>query len=197
MGDRRRLIIVVGAVVIAAGAFFAVIAFFGEVPPGQNLEAAMGAAALGAVIGAPGVLALLALHDRPALLLPAALVLVPLSFISFALVTLPLLIPAYLMFRTYARVAWTGSGGVAVVITAAVFALLAAAFSVLLTGHDAREYVTATAVYSTSDIVTYLEAAESLALTTTAIAFGWWAAGRQIQRDSAPGMRTSVSASNS
>ncbi len=157
----------------------------------------MGATAFGAVIAAPGLLALLSLHDRPALLLPAALVLVPLSFISFALVTLPLLIPAFLMFRTYARTASKGSGGVAVVITAAVLALLAAAFSVLLAGHDAREYVTANSVYSTSDIITYVEAAQSLVLTATAIVFGWWAAGRQSPPDSTPRTPSPVSASRS
>lgn len=40
----KRLILGVGALVIAAGVIFAVIRFFGEVPPGQNLEAAVGAA---------------------------------------------------------------------------------------------------------------------------------------------------------
>lgn len=197
MREQRGLIRVVGALVITAGAVFAVIRFFGEAPPGQNLEAAVGAAAFGAVIAAPGLLALLALHERPALLLPAALALVPLSFISFALVTLPLLIPAYLMFRTYARAAPEGSGRVALVINAAVLALLAAAFLVLLTGNDAREYVTATSVYSTGDIVTYVEAAQSLALTTTAIVVGWWAAGRRRPSNSAPLTPTPVSASSS
>lgn len=196
MREQGRLIPLVGALVMAAGAIFAVIRFFGEVPPGQNLEAAVGAAAFGAVIAAPGLLALLALHERPALLLPAALVLVPLNFISFALVTLPLLIPAFLMFRTYARAAPKGSGGEAVVITAGVLALLAAAFLVLLGAGDAREYVTATSVYGTSDIVTYVEAARSLALTTTAIAVAWWVAGRRIPSDSAP-RTTSVSTSTS
>ena len=182
---------------MAAGAGFAMIRFFGEVPPGQNLEAAVGAAAFGAVIAAPGLLALLALHERPALLLPAALVLVPLSFISFALVTLPLLIPAFLMFRTYARSAPKGSGGMAVVTVAAVLALLTAAFLVLLGGDDAREYVTATTVYGTSDIVTFVEAAQSLALTTTAIVVGWWVAGRSIPSRRAPRTPTPVSASGS
>ena len=181
MGEQRRLIQFTGALVIAAGAVFALIRFFGEVPPGQNLEAAVGAVAFGAVIAAPGVLALLALHDRPALLLPGALVLIPLSFISFALVTLPLLIPAFLMFRTYARAAPKGSSGRAAVTAAAVLALFVAAFIVLFTGRDAREDVTDTSVYGTSDIVTYAEAAQSLALTMTGIALGWWAAAERIR----------------
>ncbi|MGH9025739.1 MAG: hypothetical protein ACRDWD_06430 [Acidimicrobiia bacterium] len=154
---------------------FSLIRFFGEVPPGQNLEAAVGAAAFGSVIAAPGVLALLALRASPALLLPGALVLIPLSFISFALVTLPLLIPAFLMFRTYARAAPKGSGGRAAVTSAAVLALFVSAFIVLFAGHDAREFVTDTSAYSTSDVVTYAEAAQSLALTMTGIVFGWWA----------------------
>jgi len=169
------LIQVTGALVIAAGAAFALIRFFGEAPPGQNLEAVTGAVAFGAVIAAPGVLAFLALHDRPALLLPATLLLIPLSFISFALVTLPLLIPAFLMFRTYVRAAPKGSSGRAAVTTTAVLLLLVAALVALFANEDAREYVTDTAVYGTSDIVTYAEAALSLALTLTGIVVGWWA----------------------
>lgn len=197
MGEQRRLIHVVGALVIAAGALFGVVRFLGEIPPGQNLEAGLGAAAFGAVIAAPGLLAFLALHERPALLLPAALVLVPLMFISFALLTLPVLIPAFLMLRAYARAASKGSGWVAVVTTAAVLALLTAAFLVLFARDDAREYVTPTSVYATSDIVTYVEAAQSLALTTTAIVVGWWTAGRRIRPDSAPRTPTPASASSS
>jgi hypothetical protein len=106
----RRLVQTTGGVVIAAGVALGIVRFFGEVPPGQNLEAAAGATAFGALIAASGILALLSLRHRPALLLPAAVLLVPLSFLSFALVTLPLLIPAALLFRTFARAAEPRSG---------------------------------------------------------------------------------------
>lgn len=69
---------------LAGGVALAIVRFFGEVPPGQNIEAAVGATAFGAVIAAPGILALLSLRQRPAMALPAALVLIPLSFLSFA-----------------------------------------------------------------------------------------------------------------
>jgi hypothetical protein len=158
--------------IIAAGVALAFVRFYGEVPPGQDLEAATGALAFGAVFAAPGVLALLAEPDRPGLLLPAACLLVPLSFVSFALVTLPLLIPAFMLFRAYARAASPGHGWRTVATTAAVLALLVAATIALFARDDPREWVTERSVYSTSDVVTYAEAALSLGLTLTAIAAG-------------------------
>ena len=92
-----------GCVVLLAGAALAAARFWGEAPPARGLECAVGALAFGAVAAAPGVLALLSVHDRPALVLPAAVLLVPMSFISFALVTLPLLVPACMLFRRYRR----------------------------------------------------------------------------------------------
>jgi hypothetical protein len=167
----------VGGFVIAAGIMLGLVRFFGEVPPGRDLECAAGAIAFGAVIAAPGVLALLAAHDRPALLLPAAWLLIPLSFISFALVTLPLLVPSFLLFRTYLRTAPDGSGWRTAATTVTVLVLLVEAGIALFANDDPREWVTATAVYGTSDVITYAEAAASLALTTTALAAGWWLAG--------------------
>ena len=67
------------------------------------MEGPWGGIALAAVIAAPGVLVLLALHDRPALLLPAGVILVPLSFLSFAGVLLPLLVVAVVLFVAYGR----------------------------------------------------------------------------------------------
>ncbi|MEK7410906.1 MAG: hypothetical protein AAB327_05905 [Actinomycetota bacterium] len=171
-----------GALVITAGVALVLVRFFGEAQPGRNLETAVGAIAFGAVIAAPGVLALLALHDRPALLLPAAMLLIPLSFISFALVTLPLLVPAFLLFRTYARAAVNGSGLRTVATTAVVFLLLVAAFVALLAHEDPREFVGESATFGTSDIVTYAETAISLALTSGALAIGW----RFASRDAMP-----------
>lgn len=173
MEDARRLIQVTGGSVILAGVALAVVRFVGEIPPGRDLECAVGATAFGMVIAAPGVLALVALRDRPALLLPAAWLLVPLSFISFALVTLPLLVPSFLLFRAYLRAAPEASGWRAATTTIAVLALLVAAGLSLFTRQDAREWVTASAAYSTSDVITYVEAAASLTLTAAAIAVGW------------------------
>ncbi|MFP3901782.1 MAG: hypothetical protein ACLFXM_13080 [Acidimicrobiia bacterium] len=178
MPEHRRLVQVTGGLVIAAGVGFGVLRFAGEVPPAQDLEAAMGATAFGAVIAAPGVLALLALRDRPALLVPAAVLLIPLSFLSFALVTLPLLIPAFLLLRAYLRAAHTGSGWRAALTTVVVLTLLVAALAALFAHEDPREYRTETSGYSTSDIVTYGEAGLSLGLTATAIVAGWWLAAR-------------------
>lgn len=171
--EHQRLVQVTGGLVITAGVGFGVLRFVGDVPPAQDLEAALGATAFGAVIAAPGVLALLALRDRPALLVPAAAVLIPLSFLSFALVTLPLLIPAFLLMRAYLRAAHTGSGWRAALTTVVVLTLLVAALAALFAHEDPREYVTETTHYGTSDIVTYGESALSLALTVTAIGAGW------------------------
>lgn len=173
MYGQRTLIRVTGVFVIAAGAALVFVRFFGEAQPGRNLQTAVGAVAFGAVIAAHGVLALLALYDRPALLLPAALLLVPLSFISFALVTLPLLVPAFLLFRTYARAAVNGTGLRTVATTTVVLLLLVAAFVVLFAHEDPREFVGESATFGTSDIVTYAEAALSLVLTSGALAVGW------------------------
>ena len=49
---------------IAAGVAIAILRFFGGSPPGQNMEAAVGATVFGAVIATPGVLALSS--QRPA-----------------------------------------------------------------------------------------------------------------------------------
>lgn len=171
-----------GALVVAGGVALGVVRFFGEVPPGQNLEAAVGAVAFGAVIAAPGVLALLAPRGRPALLLPAACILVPLSFLSFALVTLPLLIPAMLLFGAYSRLAPVTSTVRALATTVVVVVLLVGALLALFARDDPREYVTYTTSYGVGDVITYSEAAVSVALTTTALLAGWWLAAPRRHR---------------
>lgn len=190
--ELQRLVQVTGGVVIAAGVGFGVLRFVGDVPPAQDLEAALGATAFGAVIAAPGVLALLALRDRPALLVPAAAVLIPLSFLSFALVTLPLLIPAFLLMRAYLRAAHTGSGWRAALTTVVVLTLLVAALAALFAHEDPREYVTETTHYGTSDIVTYGESALSLALTVTAIGAGWRLAAPRGRDRAVPSRRIAL-----
>src|SRR4051794_443880 len=72
-------IVGVGVVVVAAGLGLAALRFAGGTPAEQGLEGAIGALALGAVVAAPGVLAILAVRDRTVLLLPAAIILIPLS----------------------------------------------------------------------------------------------------------------------
>ena len=185
MYEQRSLIRVTGALIIVAGAALALVRFFGEVQHGRTLETAVGAVAFGAVIAAPGVLALLALRGRPALLLPAALLLIPLSFLSFALVTLPLLVPAFLLFRTYTRTAVKGTGLRTATTTAVVLPLLVAALVTFFAHEDPREYVGQSATYSTRNIVTYAEAALSLVLTSVALAVGWRFASSSNSR--APG----------
>ena len=170
-----HLAIAVALLSISAGLGIAALRFFGGSPPEQRLYDALGALALGAIVAAPGVLALLARHERPALLLPAAVVLVPLSFLSFALVTLPLLIPAVMLFLDYARrsrahpIGWLRATS----LTILVVALLVEALVVLLAHQDPREFTTTTATYSTSDVITAAEALVSLALVGAALAVGW------------------------
>jgi hypothetical protein len=169
----RLLVQVSAGVIVAAGLGLAALRFGGEAPPARGLEAAIGAAALGLVIATPGVLALLALRDRPALLLPAAALLVPLSFLSFALVTLPLLIPAVLLARAFARAAPDGASVRTAITTLLVLALLATALLTLFIHDDSRQFTTATASYSTSDVITYWEAARSMTFSAAAVVVGW------------------------
>jgi hypothetical protein len=176
MHQSPTLLRVTAVLVVAAGIALALVRFGGEPPPGRNLEGALAALAFGAVVAAPGVLALLATHERPMLLLPAAVLLIPLSLLSFALVTLPLLIPAFLLFRAYWQAAPDGSSLRAVGATSGVLIVLVAALVVLFAHQDPRQYVTATGSYGTSDIVTCVEAATSLALTAVALVAGWWLA---------------------
>lgn len=182
--EQRALVHGTGGSLILAGVAFGLLRFFGEVPPGQDLEAAAGATAFGTVIAAPGVLALLATRGRPALLVPAALLLIPLSFLSFALVTLPLLVPAFLLLRAHQRSAPTGSTLRTAAVTSAVLTLLVAAVVALFTYEDPREHATASVSYATSDIVTYGEAVLSLALSGSAVLSGW-----VLGRPGGPGAR--------
>lgn len=165
---------------IAAGVAIAIVRFFGKSPPGQNMEAAVGATAFGAVIATPGVLAWLSLRQRPALALPAALVLIPLSFLSP--VTLPLLIPAFLLMRSFVRTIPTASA-LRVFVTGVLVSglLLGALFALLFAHEDPREFTTDMAYYSTSDVITYWEAALATALVVLAGSIGWWLSPTVVQ----------------
>ena len=151
-----RTIATIGACIVTAGLAIVVVRFLGRSPAETALEAWLGSLALGAVVAAPGVLAVLALWDRPALLLPAATVLVPVSFLSFAGILLPLLVPAVLLFVAYGRRSALRPGPP--VRTAATLAwvqvLLMAAVAALLVHQDPRAYVTELEQGSTSDVVT-------------------------------------------
>ena len=175
-----------GAVVIAGGLALGALRLANGSPPEQGFEGAVGSLALGAVIAAAGVLAILSLQDRPALLVPAAIVLVPLSFISFALVTLPLLVPAVMMFIAYNRRSRTcPPPRTATPITViSVFFLLVGAFAMLFAHQDPRSYVDGQVSGSVSDVITFAESIPSLLLTTLAIALGWTlAAPRFLERE--------------
>jgi hypothetical protein len=162
-----RWVVTVGALVVAFGAAMGLVRYLNGGSLQRGVEGAVASLAFAAVLAAPGIAALLARRGRPALLLPAAVILVPLSFLSFAGVLLPLLVPAVLLFRAYRR---DGGGiGQAVCTTATVLALLLAAVMVLFASENPRS----SATESTSDVITYAEAAASLALVAGALAGGW------------------------
>ena len=175
----RAFVTAVGAVVVSAGGGLGVLRLIGDAPELRGVEAASGAFALGAVMAAPGLLALLSLADRPALLLPAGVLLVPLSFVSFAGVTLPLLVPAVMLLVAYGRRCsghtYPGQAGVCVVV---VVVLVLAAFLALFANDDPRRYSTPTGGGSTSDVITVAESLGSLALTAAALGAGWFLARR-------------------
>ena len=168
----------IGGIVVAAGVAMGLLRYFdpnGSVAAERAMEGPWGGIALAAVIAAPGVLVLLALHDRPALLLPAGVILVPLSFLSFAGVLLPLLVVAAVLFGAYGRrsaghpqVPWRTA-----VTTVVVIALLLAAAISLFVHEDPRSYTTPTGGGGTGDVITPIEALIAVALAGAAITAGW------------------------
>ena len=136
-------------------------------------DPALGFAALGALVAAPGVLGLLGLRDRAALWLPAGLAAFPLAFFSFAGLTLPLL-PLAVIFV----VAWIRHPGSASVVHPAAVAplvviLLLGAAVALFISDDPASWTTATGGGSTSDVITNREALLSLACTMLALVTAW------------------------
>lgn len=167
-----------GTLVLAGGGILALIRMVGASPAESLAEQVGGGLSLGALIAAPGALALLALRERPALLLPAAVALMPLSFLSFAGLTLPLLVPAVMLAVAYGRrsAALAAAGrtdGRPLLATVAVLGLLIAAGAALLLHADPRSYSTPTGGGFTSDVITPAEAALSLSLVLAALAAGW------------------------
>jgi hypothetical protein len=166
-----RTVLAIAGLVLAGGAATAVVRVVGGSPAESTAEALSGGAALGGLVAAPGVLAVLALDERPALLLPAATILVPLSFLSFAGVLLPLLVPAVLLFVAYGRrsaVHRTSALRTAATL-AWVLVLLVAAGVALFVHPDPRSYATRFEQGSTSDVITPVEALVSLGLVAAAI----------------------------
>ena len=180
-GDRRDprgeldgTVVVAGAVVLVMGAAIAVIRFVGGSPAERGLEGALGACALGAVIAAPGALALLARIDRPALLIPAGVLLLPLSGVSIA--TLPLLIPAVMLLVAYVRRRPPEAVQPPLLValsSAVVIMVVVAALVSLFIHEDPRTWSAPTSSGETSDVITIGEALVSLLLTGTALVLGW------------------------
>lgn len=180
-GDRRDprgeldgTVVVAGAVVLVMGAAIAVIRFVGGSPAERGLEGALGACALGAVIAAPGALALLARIDRPALLIPAGVLLLPLSGVSIA--TLPLLIPAVMLLVAYVRRRPPEAVQPPLLValsSAVVIMIVVAALVSLFIHEDPRTWSAPTSSGETSDVITIGEALVSLLLTGTALVLGW------------------------
>lgn len=168
---------VVGWLLVVAGVLVAAAMHSGMQPPFRTVEAALAAVALGTIIAVPGILALLSRYGRPALRLPAAIVLVPLSMLSFAGVLLPLLIPAIYLVVSFAH-SDAGSAARTFITTSAVVFLLIGAVAALLVHQDPRSYHSETSGYGTSDIITYAEAALSLALSGGSVLAGWRLASR-------------------
>jgi hypothetical protein len=181
-GDLDGTVVVAGILVLLLGAAIGVIRFFGGSPAERGVEGALGGCALGAVIAAPGALALFARVRRPALLIPAGVLLLPLAGVSMAGATLPLLIPAVMLLVASGR-RRPASGEppplVVAITSVVVVVLVVAALFSLFVHQDPRDWSSATSSGSTSDVITVAESFVSLLLVGTALVLGWrWTAPR-------------------
>jgi hypothetical protein len=175
-GDLDGTVVVAGALVLALGVALGVIRFVGGSPAERGVEGALAACALGAVIAAPGALALLARFDRPALLVPAGVLLMPLSGVSMAGATLPLLIPAVMLLVAYGRRRPHSDAlpaPLVALLSAVVIMLVIAALVSLFIHEDPRSWVTPAESGATSDVVTIGESLVSLLLVGAALVVGW------------------------
>lgn len=171
---RNRLVLITGWVVVAAGVAAVVLRTVNGAPGAETDPRALFASvALGGAIAAPGVMALLARYDRPVLMLPAAVILVPAAFLSFAGVLLPLLVPAFLLFRTYARHR-RSEGWLDAIVAVALLALWFTAIVVLLGDTGTVEYRSGTSTHTT-ELSTYLASVGSLVLWAAGLGLAWWA----------------------
>ncbi|HEV7759101.1 MAG TPA: hypothetical protein VGO78_08935 [Acidimicrobiales bacterium] len=168
---RQRGVVGAGVAAVLLGVVLGVVAGAGASPA----EPLLGFAALGAVVAAPGVLALLGLRDRPGLWLPAGLAALPLAFLSFAGLALPLVPVAVVLVMAWVRHPGSHSGTVVHpgVVTPLVVVLLVGAAVALFVSEDPASWTTATGGGSTSDVITDREALLSLACTMLALVAGW------------------------
>ena len=189
-GDLDGTVLVAGVVALALGAAIGVIRYVGGSPAERGVEGALGACALGAVIAAPGALALLARAGRPRLLIPAGVLLIPLAGVSMAGVTLPLLIPAVMLFVAYGRrrPQTDPYPPLLVALSSAIVVMLVVAALITLFAHDdPRSWSTPTTSGSTSDVITTGEALVSLVFVGAALALGWQGTAPVIDPGRRPG----------
>ncbi len=139
----------------------------------SGVELVLGAVAVGLLLGAPAILAAMAVRRRAVLVLPAAcLVTVGVMVPFYGLV---FLLPCILLWVVFAT-RWDGlpcgptRGGLAI---ASVPLLVTAGAVALFIHPDARSFETATGGGMTSDVVTPAEAMLSIGLVSTAL-FGAW-----------------------
>lgn len=165
----------VAGVLILAAIGLGVLRYAGGSPVEQGFEGFLGSLAMGMVVAATGILALMGLDNRPALFLPAAVILIPLSFLSFAGVLLPLLIPSGMLFTAFARRS-QGLGrnrGTTVITFCWVAGFLITSVTSLFLMENARTYVTPDGGGgSSSDVISVFESLLSLSCTTLAIVGG-------------------------
>lgn len=156
---------------VVLGVALAAVAATGADP----VDPLLGFAALGALVAAPGLLALLGLRDRAGLWLPAGLAAFPLAFLSFAGLTLPLLPLGLVIVVAWVRHPGSHAGSRAHpgVVTPLVVSLLLGAAAVPFISDDPASWTTATGGGSTSDVITNGEALASLACTALALMAGW------------------------
>jgi hypothetical protein len=169
------MVAVAGIATVMLGIALGIVAGAGATPA----DPLLGSVALGAVVAAPGLLALIGLRHRAVLWLPAAMAALPLSFLSFAGLTLPLLALAVVLVVAWIRYPGSYAGFLIhpVVVTALVVVLLLCAAVALFVHEDPASWTEETDGFvtsgETSDIVTNQEALISLGCTTLALAVGW------------------------
>lgn len=168
---RQRGVVAAGVAVVLLGVVLGVVASASAIPA----DPILGFAALGALVAAPGVLALLGLRDRAGLWLPAGLAAFPLAFFSFAGLTLPLLPLAVVFVVAWIRHPRSHAGEVVhpAAVAPLIVTLLLGAAVALYISDDPASWTTATGGGSTSDVITNREALLSLACTTLALVTGW------------------------
>jgi hypothetical protein len=168
---RQRGVVAAGVAVVRLGVVLGVVAGAGAIPA----DPVLGFAALGALVAAPGVLALLGLRDRAGLWLPAGLAAFPLAFLSFAGLTLPLLPLAAVFVVAWVRHPRSHASAVVhpAVVAPLVVTLLLGATVALFISDDPASWTTSTGGGSTSDVITNREALLSLACTMLALVTGW------------------------